>query len=277
MNATRRDFLFQLGASIAALGGLAPRHSAAMMPRDLSNLSAVQAAGAMRRGDITAEQDAQCCLLRAEALKDVNAFITLNPEAVLEAPRKADRRRVSGAALGALHGLPLAVKDNIDTVGVPTTAGTPALRAHRPRADAPLMTALYGAGALLLGKTNLHELAFGYTTNNGAFGAARNPYDQSRIPGGSSGGTGAAARRWRWLPASHRPGSAPTRWARCASPAPCAASRGCGRALAAILAPASCRCLTHVTRRVRWRDRSPIWFCSTASSRPMRRRWSRCP
>jgi mandelamide amidase len=88
--------------------------------------------------------------------------------------------------------LPIAVKDNIDTAGVATTAGTPALRNNRPRGDAPIVQSLYGAGAILFGKTNMHELAFGYTTNNAAFGATHNPYDVTRIPGGSSGGTAAA-------------------------------------------------------------------------------------
>jgi mandelamide amidase len=111
---------------------------------------------------------------------------------VLEAARHADATRTAGATLGPLHGLPLAIKDNIDTAGVITTGGTNALKQHRPRADAPVLTPLYGAGAILLGKTNLHELAYGYTTNNGAFGPSRNPYDAQRIPGGSSGGTAVA-------------------------------------------------------------------------------------
>jgi mandelamide amidase len=166
--------------------------ASAMMPRDLGNLSAVQVVGAIRRGDITAEQYAQFCLMRAEALKQLNAFITIEPERVLEAARAADARRAKGEPLGPLHGLPLAIKDNIDTSGVLTTAGTPALKQHRPRTDAEVMTPLYAAGAILLGKTNLHELAYGYTTNNGAFGPTRNPYDAARIPGGSSGGTAAA-------------------------------------------------------------------------------------
>jgi len=190
-HSSRRDFLRQLTALSAALAG-APRIAGAMMPRDLGNLSAVQAVGAIRRGDITAEHYAQFCLMRAEALSELNAFITLDPARVLEAAREADKRRATGAALGALHGLPLAVKDNIDTAGIPTTAGTPALRNHRPSADAPIMTTLYAAGAILLGKTGMHELAFGYTSNNAAFGAARNPYDPGRIPGGSSGGTAVA-------------------------------------------------------------------------------------
>ena len=191
MQTYRRDFLQQLSVLAAALACV-PRGAQAMMPRDLGNLTAVQAVGAIRRGDISAEQYAQFCLMRAEALAELNAFITLDPQRVMEAARAADKRRASGAPLGALHGLPLAIKDNIDTAGIPTTAGTPALRGHRPGSDAPIVAGLYAAGAILLGKTNMHELAFGYTTNNATFGAARNPYDRQRIPGGSSGGTAVA-------------------------------------------------------------------------------------
>jgi indoleacetamide hydrolase len=94
--------------------------------------------------------------------------------------------------LGPLHGLPIPVKDSINTRDYPTTAGTAALRHFRPAVDAPLVTQLRAAGAILLGKTNLHELSYGWTSNNHAFGAVHNPYDPTRIPGGSSGGTGAA-------------------------------------------------------------------------------------
>ena len=106
-------------------------------------------------------------------LKHLNAFITLDAERVLEAARAADARRTKGEPLGPLYGLPLAIKDNIDTSGVLTTAGTAALKQHRPRADAAVLAPLYAAGAILLGKTNLHELGYGYTTNNGAFGPTR--------------------------------------------------------------------------------------------------------
>jgi mandelamide amidase len=189
---SRREFLIRLSVLVTALGGGAPRMACAMMPRDLGNLTAAQAAGAIRRGDITAEQYAQFCLMRADALKQLNAFITQDPERVLEAARAADVKRSKGEPLGPLHGLPLAIKDNIDTGGMFTTAGTAALKQHRPRADADVLAPLYAAGAILLGKTNLHELAYGYTTNNAAFGTARNPYDPQRIPGGSSGGTAVA-------------------------------------------------------------------------------------
>ena len=88
--------------------------------------------------------------------------------------------------------MPLALKDNLDTAEMPTTGGTPGLRGHRPKHNAPVVQKLLDAGAIAFGKTNLHELAYGITNNNAAFGAARNPYDRTRIPGASSGGVGVA-------------------------------------------------------------------------------------
>jgi mandelamide amidase len=122
----------------------------------------------------------------------LNAFITLRPEQVLAAASECDRKRQAGERLGPLHGLPIPIKDSVNTRDLPTTAGTPALRHFQPREDAPLVGALRKAGAIVLGKTNLHELSYGYTSNNHAYGAIHNPYDPSRVPGGSSGGTGAA-------------------------------------------------------------------------------------
>src|SRR5205085_1463978 len=155
-------------------------------------LSAVAAVDAMRRGEMTAEAYANALLARCEAGKALNAFITLEPDKVLAAARAADVLRKNGGKLGALHGLPLPVKDSVNTADYPTTAGTPALRGFRPKADAPAVARLKGAGAFVLGKTNLHELSFGWTSNNLAFGPVRNPYDPKRIPGGSTGGTAVA-------------------------------------------------------------------------------------
>jgi Asp-tRNA(Asn)/Glu-tRNA(Gln) amidotransferase A subunit family amidase len=161
-------------------------------PSDLAALNAVDAARALRSGDISAESYASALLRQCEAGASLNAFITLRPERVLEAARECDRRRRSGASLGPLHGLPIPIKDSINTRDLPTTAGTPALRHFQPREDAPLVKALRAAGAILLGKTNLHELSYGYTSNNHAYGAIHNPYNPARIPGGSSGGTAAS-------------------------------------------------------------------------------------
>ena len=146
----------------------------------------------MSRGEITAESYAGALLARCECLRALNSFITLEPEQVLEAARDCDRRRLAGARSGPLFGLPIPIKDSVNTQDYPTSAGTPALRHFRPAQDAPVVKALRDAGALVLGKTNLHELSFGWTSDNHAFGAVHNPYEPTRIPGGSSGGTAAA-------------------------------------------------------------------------------------
>jgi len=159
---------------------------------DLTELLVGEAAQSLRAGDVTAESYAEALLARADANRDLNAFITLDRQRVLAAGREADAKRARGAELGALHGVPLVLKDNIETVGLPTSGGTPALRHHNSGRTAPVAQALIDAGAIVLGKTNMHELAFGITNNNEAFGAARNPYDRNMIPGGSSGGSGVA-------------------------------------------------------------------------------------
>lgn len=146
----------------------------------------------MRNGEISAESYASALLSQCARGVRLNAFITLRPDSVLEAARECDRKRSSGAELGLLHGLPIPIKDSVNTQDLPTTAGTPALRDFQPSQDAPLVRALRKAGAIVLGKTNLHELSYGYTSNNHAFGTIHNPYDPTCIPGGSSGGTAAA-------------------------------------------------------------------------------------
>jgi mandelamide amidase len=158
---------------------------------DLLNLSATEVLGLFAKGDLSCEQYSTAVLEQCRRQKDLNAFIWLNEEHLLDAARQADKAR-RNKKTAPLLGLPLALKDNIDTANAPTTAGTPALRHHRPRADAPVAASLFSAGALLLGKTNMHELAFGITSNNAAFGAVHNPYDRTMIAGGSSGGTAAA-------------------------------------------------------------------------------------
>ncbi|SDR63407.1 mandelamide amidase [Rhizobiales bacterium GAS113] len=159
---------------------------------ELSELGVREAARAIRDGDITVEALADCLIGRAIRFRDLNAFISFDAEAVREAARGADQMRARGDTLGLLHGVPLSLKDNINTASLPTTAGTPALRDNRPSEDAPVAAALFGAGAILFGKNTMHELAFGITCNNPAFGAVRNPYNIGMIPGGSSGGTAAA-------------------------------------------------------------------------------------
>jgi Asp-tRNA(Asn)/Glu-tRNA(Gln) amidotransferase A subunit family amidase len=178
------------GAAIAA----PPVGMGAERPVDPGDLGAAETVTAIRAGTLSAESCVQALLDRAERLKDLNAFITLDGAGALAAARAVDSARAAGQALPPLAGLPIVVKDNIDTAALPTTGGTPALRGHRPPRNAPSLQKLLDAGAIVLGKTNLHELAFGITsTNLSPFaGPVRNPYDRTRIAGGSSGGTAAA-------------------------------------------------------------------------------------
>jgi Asp-tRNA(Asn)/Glu-tRNA(Gln) amidotransferase A subunit family amidase len=159
---------------------------------DLTALTISDAAAALRRGEFSAEAYAEALLAKAAAGADLNAFIHHDPAQVRADARAADAARARSAPLGALHGVPLALKDNLDTAAMPTTGGTPGLRGHRPAKNGVVVQKLLDAGAIVFGKTNLHELAYGITNNNAAFGAARNPYDPTRIPGASSGGVGVA-------------------------------------------------------------------------------------
>lgn len=159
---------------------------------DLTALTISEAAAALRHGEFSAEAYAEALLAKAAAGADLNAFIHHDPSQVRADAGAADAARARSAPLGALHGIPLALKDNLDTAAMPTTGGTPGLRGHRPAKNGAVVQKLLDAGAIVFGKTNLHELAYGITNNNAAFGAARNPYDPTRIPGASSGGVGVA-------------------------------------------------------------------------------------
>jgi len=158
----------------------------------LLDFSAVDATAAMRSGELTSEAYTSALIEQCREFSRLNAFISFEPEKVMEAARAADMKRATGVELGPLHGLPIPVKDSVNTEDYPTTGGTPALRNFRPAQDAKLVSLLKHAGAFVMGKTNIHELSFGWTSNNQSYGAVRNPYDTDRIPGGSSGGTAAA-------------------------------------------------------------------------------------
>ena len=155
-------------------------------------LTAVSAVAAMRSGEMKSEDYARALLDQARRLERLNAFIAIDREAVLESARNADVMRASGATLGLLHGLPIPVKDSVNTQALPTSNGTRSLRNFRPRRDAAVLRPLFAHGAILMGKTNLHELSYGWTSNNRLYGPVRNPYAEDCTPGGSSGGSGAA-------------------------------------------------------------------------------------
>jgi aspartyl-tRNA(Asn)/glutamyl-tRNA(Gln) amidotransferase subunit A len=128
----------------------------------------------------------------------LNAFLTLNPEIALKNAAAAESalcsksRRKSSRDLGPLHGIPISLKDNLYTAGLRTTGGSAILREFVPLLDAAVVTSLKNSGTILIGKTNLHEFAYGVTSNNPHFGPVRNPWDLDRISGGSSGGSAAA-------------------------------------------------------------------------------------
>lgn len=158
---------------------------------DIARLGAAELVAALEHGDTTSVALAGRLLDICARHQSLGAFHYLEPDEVIAAAAHADTRRAAGIRLPLL-GLPLAIKDNINSSGLPTTAGTPLLDHHRPKENAPILQRLLDAGAIVLGKTSMHELAFGITGNNSHRGPARNPFDLSRIPGGSSGGTAIA-------------------------------------------------------------------------------------
>ena len=159
----------------------------------LSDLSARQAAEQMASGELRAADYAQALLDRAEATVSFGALLHVEPDALRASAAALDAapRPAPGTRPLPLHGVPLAFKDNIDVAGMPTTAGSPWMADHRPRLHAGVTQRLLDAGALVLGKTNLHEWSQGVTGHNHAFGPSRNPFDPARITGGSSGGNAA--------------------------------------------------------------------------------------
>ena len=147
----------------------------------------------LRAREVTALEFTDTCLRRIGELQPrLNAFITVMAEAARRDAQAADRELASGIDRGPLHGVPIAVKDLIDIKGVPTTAASRVREGHVAAADAPVVASLREAGAVLIGKTNLDEFAFGTTSENSAFGPVRHPIDPSRSPGGSSGGSAVA-------------------------------------------------------------------------------------
>ncbi|OSI25589.1 indoleacetamide hydrolase [Bradyrhizobium canariense] len=161
---------------------------------DFDQLTLTQAVADLRAGKITSTALTTEALARATANADLNAFVTLDEAGALKAAAAFDANDNKDKPLG---GVPIVIKDNIEVAGLPCSAGTPALKHYVPRGDAPVVAKLRAAGAVIIGKTSMHELAFGISGYNTAFktGAefgVRNAYDRALIAGGSSSGTGTA-------------------------------------------------------------------------------------
>jgi aspartyl-tRNA(Asn)/glutamyl-tRNA(Gln) amidotransferase subunit A len=145
----------------------------------------------VKSGDMSPVDLVRRCLERIDARPELNAFITIMRDSAAAAARAAEQEIAAGRYRGPLHGIPVSVKDLVDVAGTPTTAGS-AVPPRIPDTDAPIVARLREAGAIIVGKTNLHEFAFGTTSEESAFGPVRHPRDTSRSAGGSSGGAAVA-------------------------------------------------------------------------------------
>ncbi|MBI4821051.1 MAG: Asp-tRNA(Asn)/Glu-tRNA(Gln) amidotransferase subunit GatA [Deltaproteobacteria bacterium] len=157
---------------------------------DLSTLSAKELSEGYRTRSFTPSDVVEACLAQSDRIAPLNAFLTVDAEGARRRAREADLRVSSPRS--ALDGVPLALKDNIVTAGVRTTAGSKILEGWVPPYSATVVSRLEAAGAIVLGKTNLDELGMGSSSEHSAYGPVRNPHDPARVPGGSSGGSAVA-------------------------------------------------------------------------------------
>src|SRR5213594_717537 len=167
--------------------------SSTSSPELLAGLTLAEASARLRAGTVTSTDLVKACLARIDVYNPkVNAFITITRDLALTQARALDAEQRAGRLRGPLHGIPIALKDNIDTAGVRTTAASAVFDDRVPTDDAEVTRRLAAAGAIVVGKTNLHEFAFGGTSATSYYGPVRNPWALERNPGGSSGGSAAA-------------------------------------------------------------------------------------
>jgi amidase len=205
---TRRRFNLTAAAAGAyttahqLIGGAASLVPATTQPArsELCDMNAVDLAGRLARKEVSAREVMAAHLAQIERINPkVNAIVTLVAEQAMAGAARADEAIMRGDPVGALHGLPVAHKDLVDTAGIRTTRGSPFYRDHVPTMDALIVTRIRAAGGITVGKTNTPEFGAGSQTFNTVFGATRNPYDLTRTCGGSSGGA-ATAVACRMLP-----------------------------------------------------------------------------
>jgi aspartyl-tRNA(Asn)/glutamyl-tRNA(Gln) amidotransferase subunit A len=187
---SRRYFMSVLG-SLPLL--LQARRLLAQSNIDVTALGIAEASALLRNGDLSPSELTQAYLQRIERHEGtLNVYVTVTAERALQQAQTATAELMRGEWRGPLHGIPLALKDNIDTAGIATTAANAMLANRIPDEDAPVWIRLREAGAILLGKLNMHEFAYGGTSSISHVGPVRNPWNIERIPGGSSGGSAAA-------------------------------------------------------------------------------------
>ena len=178
------------GFTLSVLGALAARGQS---QDNLSELSLAEASARIRAGSVTPTQLVEASLARIKTYNPkINAFITVMRDQALGQAKEPKPTSAPGNSRGPLHGIPIALKDNIDTAGIRTTAASAVFDDRVPNEDAEVVRRLKAAGAIFIGKTNLHEFAFGGTSATSYFGPVRNPWALDRNPGGSSGGSAAA-------------------------------------------------------------------------------------
>jgi len=195
MEQDRREFL-KAAARVYAAARLGTAVAATAPPRrpdDLTALSLAEASALIRARKVSPVELTKACLTRIERLNSVlNAFITITADSALSQAREAEGEIHKGKWRGTMHGITVALKDIIDTAGARTTAGSALFKDRVPEQDAEVVRRLRAGGAVLLGKLNLHEFAYGGTSRTSYFGAVHNPWKRDHIAGGSSGGSGAA-------------------------------------------------------------------------------------